>query len=349
MIRISIRLPLSRFDLVVDAALEGQVTAVAGPSGAGKTSLLETIAGLRPGAKGFIEVDGETILDSEAGLSVPSERRRIGWVPQDGALFPHMNVRRNVLFGAGDGARLDQVTGILDIGPLLDRFPSTLSGGEKQRVALARALMTSPRLLLLDEPLAAIDPTLKDRILMHLRRIRDQLGVPMIYVTHQAAEAIALATSAIVLDRGRIVASGLPSDVLMDGSGLLGSELQNVFEVYEPEHDPERGITIVRTGEGMRLVLAYERVRDLEFPAVIRISGDDVVVFGEEPRSISARNVFDGVINEFENSEGMVTIRLNTPTPLRIRLTADAAQSLDLAVGSRIWVALRSRSFRVVG
>src|SRR5262249_28343196 len=173
---------------------DAKVTALVGPSGSGKTSLVESIAGLRQ-ATGRIAV-GETPL-----IDLPPERRRIGYVPQDAALFPHLSVRDNIRFGGRDDTRFESLCATLELTPLLSRSPSTLSGGERQRVAIARALMTGPRLLLLDEPLAAIDQPLRERILMFLRRARD-FGVPMIYVTHQPFEAFALSTWCIVLEQG---------------------------------------------------------------------------------------------------------------------------------------------------
>jgi molybdate transport system ATP-binding protein len=216
-----VRVPLAHFDLQVDAEITQEVAALFGPSGAGKTTLLDLLAGLRPAASAWIELDGRVLTDTAAGRHVPPRDRRIGYVPQDGALFPHLSVRGNLLYGrkkeatAGEHAfSLEQVTGVLDLAPLLDRGVGALSGGEKQRVALARALLSSPRLLLLDEPLAALDGELKVRVLAYLRRVRDELRVPMLYVSHATEEVAALCREVLVLEKGRIVARGEPSEVL---------------------------------------------------------------------------------------------------------------------------------------
>jgi molybdate transport system ATP-binding protein len=198
-IEIDIQLPLASFTLNVQTTLREQVTAIVGRSGSGKTSLLESIAGLRPRARGRVVIDGDDIS------ALPPERRRVGYVPQDLALFPHLDVRGNLLFGGS--AHFDDVLEMLELAPLLDRAPALLSGGERQRVALGRALMTAPRLLLLDEPLASLDHPLRDRILLLLRRVRD-LGIPMLYVTHQPDEAAAIATWSVLLNAGRIAAAG---------------------------------------------------------------------------------------------------------------------------------------------
>src|SRR5262249_45124913 len=187
---------------------------------------LETIAGLRPRAAGRIAIDGEALLDSTQGVHVPPEHRRIGYVPQDALLFPHLNVARNVRFGPPAGAASDRIfedaVSILEIRPFLGRCPATLGGGEKQRVALARAIATGPRLLLLDEPLAAVDVAHRERILPYLLRIQNEMRLPFIYVTHNAGEAEALAAEAILLRDGKVAGPGGPADVLPAGTRSAG-------------------------------------------------------------------------------------------------------------------------------
>ena len=212
----NVRLPLAHFELQVDVEVTRQVTALFGPSGAGKTTLLDVLAGLRKPASAHIEIEGRTLTDTASGLHVPARERHVGYVPQDGALFPHLSVRGNLLYGQRrepEGLHtlsVEQVLSVLDLAPLLERGIGALSGGEKQRVALARALLSSPRLLLLDEPLAALDDELKRRVLAYLRRVRDELRVPMLYVSHSTGEVQALCHEALVLERGRIVDRGEP-------------------------------------------------------------------------------------------------------------------------------------------
>jgi molybdate transport system ATP-binding protein len=216
----AVRLPLAPFILEVDAEIAANVTAVFGPSGSGKTSLLEIIAGLRPPESGCVALDGRRLDDAEAGLHVPPRLRRIGYVPQDDTLFPHLSVARNLAYGLKAGARHDAVLGrsrvldVLELGTFLDRHPDSLSGGEKRRVAFGRALLTSPELLLLDEPLSGIDEALKGRILEYLRRVKATFAIPTLYVTHDAGEVLALADEVLVLERGRIVTRGVPEHVL---------------------------------------------------------------------------------------------------------------------------------------
>jgi molybdate transport system ATP-binding protein len=208
-----VRLPLADFELRLDVEITRQVTALFGPSGAGKTSVLDLIAGLRRAPSAHIELDGRVLTDTASRKEVPARDRHIGYVPQDGALFPHLSVRGNVLYGNKGDASLDKVMGVLEIGHLLDRRIGDLSGGEKQRVALARALLSSPRLLLLDEPLAALDEELKGRVLSYLQRVRDELRVPMLYVSHTTDELRALCDEVLVLDRGLLRGRGEPREL----------------------------------------------------------------------------------------------------------------------------------------
>jgi molybdate transport system ATP-binding protein len=221
-----IRLPLGAFTLEVDAEITAGLAGLFGPSGAGKTTLLDLIAGLRRAPSAHIRLGDRVLTDTGKAerLSVPTRERRIGYVPQDLALFPHLSVRQNLLYGAPAGTApdglvsFDQVTRLLDLGPLVDRGIAGLSGGEKQRVALARALLSGPELLLLDEPLAGLERPLRERILGTLRRIHEELQVPMLYVSHHADEVTALCEEVLLLERGRVAGQGPPAVLLREAS-----------------------------------------------------------------------------------------------------------------------------------
>ena len=214
MLRVDIAKKLGEFTLEADFTSEGRVTGLFGASGAGKTSLINMIAGLVKPDRGSIALDGEVLDDTAAGVHVPPYRRRIGYVFQDARLFPHLDVRANLDYGrrmnglADDPAQRTRVIELLDIGGLLDRRPGKLSGGERQRVAFGRALLSKPKLLLLDEPLGALDEDRKREILPYLVRLRDEAGIPMVYVSHDAAELRQLATQIVMLKGGRITAFG---------------------------------------------------------------------------------------------------------------------------------------------
>jgi molybdate transport system ATP-binding protein len=211
----NIRLPLAHFTLEIDLELKGRITAIFGPSGAGKTSLLDLIAGLRPAKSAFIQLHDLVLTDSSNRVLIPPQRRRIGYVPQDLALFPHLSVAQNILYGQDRRFpnplfSSDAILRLLELDPLLKRGISDLSGGEKQRVAFARALVTAPSLLLLDEPLASLDSELKARIIPYLLRIRDELRIPMLYVTHDKDEASALCDEVVLLNQGKVISDGPP-------------------------------------------------------------------------------------------------------------------------------------------
>jgi molybdate transport system ATP-binding protein len=220
MLTVSVRKRLGEFDLHATFASQGGVTALFGASGAGKTSIVNMIAGLVRPDEGRITLGDAVLFDAAAGVDVPVHRRHIGYVFQEGRLFPHLSVMHNLGYGrwmnglAFDAAEQERVLRLLELGALVHRRPGKLSGGERQRVAIGRALLVRPRLLLLDEPLASLDAARKAEILPYLERLRDEAGVPMVYVSHQADEARRLATAVVRIDAGRVVATG--------GADLLG-------------------------------------------------------------------------------------------------------------------------------
>ncbi|HET7451883.1 MAG TPA: ATP-binding cassette domain-containing protein, partial [Thermoanaerobaculia bacterium] len=215
-----LRLALPEFELRVDGELASARTGLVGPSGAGKTSLLEMIAGFRAPDAGTIAIDGTVVADPARGVAAPPRARRVGYVTQDDTLFPHRSVRGNVAFATGgrasDSADLPLVVSRLGIASLLDRSVRNLSGGEKRRVALARALLARPRLLLLDEPLTGLDPASRASVIAALRAVHDDFRTPTIYVAHNREEILALCDDVLVLARGRVERRGAPGDVLAE-------------------------------------------------------------------------------------------------------------------------------------
>jgi molybdate transport system ATP-binding protein len=214
----NLHLHQGNFLLGIDLDITGQVIGIFGSSGAGKTSLIEIIAGLRKPSSGFIAINDQVLMDSTAQTFLPPEQRHVGYVPQDLALFPHLTVRQNLLYGHNaltnsSGIHLAHVAEILEIAPLFDRNIGELSGGQKQRVAFARALLSSPRLLLMDEPLASLDQDLKQKIIPYLQRIRDEFKIPMLYVSHSPDEVAALCDQVLVLREGKVLRTSTPSEI----------------------------------------------------------------------------------------------------------------------------------------
>ena len=353
MIELAVELPLALFPLRVDARLDAGVTTIMGPSGAGKTSLLEVVAGMRRGARGRVTIDGAVVLDTAAGRRIPPERRRVGYVPQDAGLFPHLTAAANVRFGArGDGSRVRAAVDTLELGPLLDRYPATLSGGERQRVALARALATDPRLLLLDEPLAAIDVELRERLLPWLLRVRGEWHVPMLYVTHNVGEALALADQVLLLRDGLVEALAPPQELL--GSATLARDaaagIENLLAARVLSHDAGGGVTHVGIETGLTLTIP---LLPLEPGAnvTLAVPAEDVLVAVGSLPGLSARNVLEARVLALERLGVDVLLRCGLASggrPWLARLTPAAVESLALAPGREVWLAVKSHSVRVL-
>jgi molybdate transport system ATP-binding protein len=354
------------FVLEVSLTLGGRVTAILGPSGSGKTSLLEVIAGLRRDAVGRVVVEQTTFLDSGEGRYLPPERRAIGYVPQEPALFPHLNARDNVRYGlraSMGGERLfEETVALLEIGSLMPRFPRTLSGGEAQRVALARALVTRPRLLLLDEPLAALDYELKGRILPYLMRVRDDAKIPMLYVTHHAGEALALADEAIVLRAGRVEAKGPARDILTPrllSAFHRDATFENVVDGIVIENDLEDGTAIlVPTAAGPsdsptgELTLTVPGAADLRAGqrATFRVASEDILLLRGKLDGISARNVLGCQVLDVETFGADAVVRVETSgLEWRVRVTPAAVRELDIAAGRTLWIAIKTHTFERMG
>jgi molybdate transport system ATP-binding protein len=330
---------------------EGRLTAFFGRSGSGKTSLVNIIAGIVRPDRGRIVLDDTVLVDTERRIFVPKYRRRVGYVFQEGRLFPHLTVRQNLLFGRWFTAKrerhigLDQVLDLLGIAHLMDRRPGALSGGEKQRVAIGRALLTSPRLLLLDEPLASLDDSRKEEILPFIERLRDEADVPIVYVSHSISEVTRLATTVVVIQDGRIVAVGPPTDVL-GREGLLDAhdagETGTLIEAVVAEHDLSFGLTTLRSPVG---VLHAPRVElPIGTPVRVRIRARDVMIATARPDGLSALNLLPGRVTALDGSgEGSVAVGLDCGgVRLTARLTRKSVDTLRLAPGREVYAVIKS-------
>ncbi len=359
-----VRLALDRFDLEVRLGTEKPVTGIFGASGAGKTSLLEIVAGLRREARGRLAFGEEVWLDSTARRLVPPEHRRIGYVPQDGLLFPHRSVRQNLLAGerrarAGGQRPADALATaaeLLELGPLLERSVATLSGGERQRVALGRALCSGPRLLLLDEPLASLDLPLRRRLLPFLRRVRSELTVPMLLVSHDPIEVQALCDDLIVLSAGRVIARGEPRAVLRDPEVFPLAEregYENVLpgRLVDSRREASRTSTS-RVGLGDDVVELVVPRCDAAGEVLVSLPANEIMIATERPRGLSARNVLDATVVEIRSFGhlGLVTAELGAGVPpLVIEVTETTPSRLGLAIGRRVFLVVKATSCRLHG
>ena len=361
-LEVDVRLALDRFDLEVEFTTEGPVTGVFGPSGAGKSSLLEVVAGLRRGAAGCVRLGDSSWLDDAAGRFLPPERRDVGYVPQDALLFPHLDVRRNLLAGAGRARRsggrpaalLETVCAQLELGHLLDREVGSLSGGEQRRVALGRALCSGPRLLLLDEPLASLDLPLRRRLLPLLRRLRSELTTPMLLVSHDPIEVQALCDEMIVLREGAVVARGEPHRVLADPRVFALAE--EAFEnVLVARHRRREGSTSVlelgESGEGVELITLASPV-PLGAELLVGLPSSEIVLATERPEGLSARNVLPARVEAIRASEGwgLVEVSLAPGLPsLSVEVVETTPAALGISAGSDLFVVVKATSCRLYG
>ncbi|SFD07512.1 molybdenum ABC transporter ATP-binding protein [Tropicimonas isoalkanivorans] len=340
----SVRLRHHLSDFTLDAAFEAPdgVTALLGHSGAGKTTVVQAVAGLLRPDEGRVAVGGWVMGDTAAGVWLPPHRRGVGYVFQEGRLFPHMTVRRNLAYGCraqGRGveeAEFDRIVHLLGIAGLLDRRPAGLSGGEKQRVAIGRALLSRPRLLLLDEPLAALDEARKQEILPFIEALRDEAGLPILYVSHAVAEVARLATTVVVLERGRVLRSGPTASVLSDleivpsfGPRSAGA----VIEARVVAHLAD-GLSELRTSAGALLLpgIAAPPGRLLR----IRILAHEVILSRARPEGLSALNILPATVSGLRTVPGdcvMVQLASGDDT-LLARITTRSARALALTPGT---------------
>ena len=332
----------------------GGVTALFGRSGSGKTTLVNAIGGLLRPDRGRVALGDTVLLDTERGLFVPRHRRRIGIVFQEGRLFPHLSVRQNLLFGRWfaprdeEGVDVGTVVDLLGIGPLLGRRPAGLSGGEKQRVAIGRALLSKPRLLLMDEPLAALDHQRKAEILPYIERLRDEAGVPIVYVSHSVAEVARLADTLVVLEEGRVTAAGPAADMLARLNVAPLAEARDAGAVLDARvaaQDEHFGLTTLTTAAGTlrvpRIVLPVGAVLRVQVPA------RDVMLSLGAPSRSSALNVLPAVVVEIlpagDAAGPAASLRLHcNGVALLARVTRLSVVEMGLAPGVPVFAAIKS-------
>jgi molybdate transport system ATP-binding protein len=350
-LEVEIRHRLSAFALDVRFEAEGRLVALFGRSGSGKTSIVNVIAGLLAADHAIVRIGGETLVDTTRGVSVPRHKRRIGYVFQEARLFPHLTVRRNLLYGrwfAGgkaDGTEFARVVDMLGIGPLLERWPANLSGGERQRVAIGRALLAAPRLLLMDEPLASLDEARKADILPYVERLRDASRIPIVYVSHSIAEVSRLSSDLVLLSDGKVVAVGPTAEIMsrLDLFPLTGrAEAGALIDAVVAHHDETYGLTEVVARSGRWSV---PRV-DLPIGTRLRfrVRARDVTLAATVPSGLSTLNIVAGVVAEVGGGSGpVVDVRLDCGgDTLLARVTRRSVATLGLQPGTSVHALVKS-------
>ncbi len=332
------------------------ITSVFGPSGAGKSTLLGTIAGSVRPSRGQISLNGRQLYSTQEKIDLPPERRRVGFVYQDAALFPHMDVQGNIRYGyeltPPGRRRIDpgQLAELLAVSSLMSRRPDELSGGEKQRVALARTLATSPDLLLLDEPLSGLDVRLRGIVLGYLKLVHQELSMPLVYVSHSISEVLAISDAVMLLDRGSVVAFDRPRRILrqIGASGGQASEpgLDNILEGQIVESSTSGAPGKVKVGNAE--FVAPIGHREFGEKVVLGIGARDVIVATSKPTGISARNVLPGRIASIEPAGSRCVVAVDCGTEVLSELTSAAVAELSLEPGKEVFLVIKTSSLSVM-
>ncbi|MDP2718881.1 MAG: ATP-binding cassette domain-containing protein, partial [Dehalococcoidia bacterium] len=343
--RFDLEYMVDSFSLRIDVDVDCKVLAVFGPSGAGKSTLMELICGLKKPRQGLIKIGEKVFFDSEKKINIPARERHIGWVPQDASLFPHLSVRDNICYGANRGTAgpfIDHVIDVLNLGHTVNRFPPSLSGGEKQRVALARALASSPGILLLDEPLGSLDIPLRYKIFPYLLKVKDTFQIPVLYVSHDPNEVMTIADFVFTLVHGKLVNQGNPAELL---AGLRGLSLDgkdtpiNTFKVERKELRPEEGIEKVATEGGLVLSIPLNPIR-ADISGFVTVGAHDIILARAVPGDISAPNILRGTIRHFDYLGVYSYIRVITESmdEIVVRTTKAYAGELKLTEGEQVYL-----------
>ena len=344
---------------VLDVSVEAPpgITILFGPSGAGKSTLLDCIAGLVGPDAGKIAIGEDVLFDSALRIDVPPQKRRVSYVFQSLALFPHLTVEQNVAYGLSGLSdqdrrmRVSEILAAFRIEKLRSQKPEQISGGERQRTALARSLVTAPRVLLLDEPLTGLDAELKAALLEDLRAWNAVKRIPILYVTHSREEVDALGERVIAIDNGRVVGHGAPMDVLdaprrkrlAQAAGFENLLNATVLDLREPD-----GVMRVRLGESaceIEVPLAHASARDR---VQVAIRAGDILLASERPRGLSARNILEGRMVSLEQRGTMCIARVDCGVTFVVHVTPGAVRALDLAAGKQVWLVLKTHSCHLV-
>ena len=343
-IRLDFRKTLGSFTLEVNCTLETKVSAFLGVSGSGKSTLLNCVSGTLMPDEGEIVFGDEILYASASKINLPPEKRRFGYIFQEGYLFPHLTVAQNIRYGQPNPRKSSPAIDVLEITELLQRYPKELSGGQRQRVAIARAIAMEPRMLLMDEPLAALDSALKERIIPYLHHVKDAFDIPILYVTHAFTEAMALADEAFLIADGVIMASGEPHRLLTAPSAMPIAQMtgvENILFLPVTASDKARGLTSLEIGN-QSLVIPYTEAKVGEVvPVAIR--AEDIIISLEPNISVSARNILSGKIQylDVRRERTWISVRIGWHH-LAVKITHEAREQLQLREGLEVYCVIKA-------
>ncbi len=353
MLKVDIARSFGSFELRMRFEHEDGVLVLFGPSGAGKTTTLRCIAGIEQPDRGSVSLDGRILVDRVRGVCLPIRRRRVGYLFQTPTLFPHMTTRENIAYAATHGDRafdVDGWLGRLGLADLSDRRPATLSGGEQQRVSLIRALAAKPALLLLDEPMSAVDVPTRQSLVRQLREVQRESGVPFVYVTHSATEAMQIGDRMLMMGDGRIVDDGVPRDVLHAPTSVPLARLsgtENLLTGVVVSHDSEDHTSALRVGDLTLMVPALPHAIGAD--ASVAFRPEDVLVAKGQITGTSARNQFAGTVKQIEvGAEIQLIVAVDEQVTLRARVTRKSIDSMKLQVGTRVHLLIKTWSIYVI-
>ena len=360
MTEVNIFLPRKTLDVSIQESFSEGITGIYGPSGSGKTSLLQAIAGLAKPQKGNISIEGKMVFDSGNKTNIPVEKRNIGYVFQEGRLFPHMSVLKNLTYGLKrngiNDVQLNEVIGMLNLEHLLQSKPSQISGGERQRTALGRSLLSSPDILLLDEPFSAVDTYLRKQILPFLIRIQKSVSIPILVVSHDLPDLLKLTHTLFVMQNGKCVGHGDYFELLKSKkvAAIFGTnKLVNALDMHVFRSSPETGLTLLRWKDdkrelvikGEKSTMAYTKGQRLK----VFIDADDIALSTERIGNVTIQNQIEGVIEELIDHQDSVLCVVNAGFKLLVEITTESQRRLGLKKGKWVWCLFKSVAIDVVG
>jgi len=357
MLSLDIQLQRGNFDLEASFTLDKPVTGLFGSSGSGKSTLLNLVAGLAHPDQGWLKLGDKHLFHSQNNINLSPNQRQIGVVFQDSQLFPHLPIHKNLLYGYKRTQRkqrrfeLAEIVDLLEIGHLLKKRPVQLSGGEKQRVGLGRALLASPRFLLLDEPLASLDQGLKNQILPFLKRVKDELELPMVYISHSMEEILHLTDHLVIINKGRILGNGhfydvIQNDAVQGVARTMG--LENIISATLIEHDTKAGHSVAQV-QGNKLFIPLTEKLTINHSCYLSIRSNDIAIAKEHISQISIQNQIKGKIIQYKMHVSRVEIQVDIGVPLIVDISPKAFSDLSLKQGDDIYCLIKAQSFDFIG